>query len=313
MKRYPCPTKHGGTTIILDSLMAAIQIGHEFLYDETGRFKESQHGQKLDVRAIQRDGKAMVRKMTAGQLLEQYEASSSRYGECVQAIVKGDDGLRQEIDDLIGPLRDMVLDIEPRLNVGHLGFERAEEGIDTSPDLCASGEASCCLRRRRASDMPADGVGDGAYRIIINTDVSWWGKPSDNAALMGALVLVFQTFRPVEIWIQQGWLGDELNNGVTLFKLDFEGSFEPTQLAFWLGHPWKDHEFSFWISRALGRTEGGTSTIAEIPCDLYLRGDWMSQYDFQYATPQRQREIMAKWIADTCMKIAFPDRLEAAV
>jgi hypothetical protein len=65
--------------------------------------------------------------------------------------------------------------------------------------------------------------------------------------------MCLQRFGPVELWIQQGWLGKEDNDGVTLFKLDFSQGFQPTQLAFWCGHELKDTSFSFEINMALGR------------------------------------------------------------
>ena len=111
----------------------------------------------------------------------------------------------------------------------------------------------------------------------------------------------------MELWIQQGWLGKENGDGVTLFKLDFSQGFQPTQLAFWCGHKLKDTSFSFEINMGLGRNSGGSTKSAEIPADLFLRGDWMKVYgvnkDFHKLLHTEKVDIMAKWIAETAMQI----------
>lgn len=136
----------------------------------------------------------------------------------------------------------------------------------------------------------------------------WLGKPDDNAAAMGALVILLQSRGPVEIWIQQGWMGGAPEDGVTLFKLDFNGAFDPSALAFWLGHPDKDTNFAFIISRGLGRHNMKISTTAEIPCDLYMCGDWMQRAGihgekFASILVGAQHALMAKWIAETAVKL----------
>jgi hypothetical protein len=181
--------------------------------------------------------------------------------------------------------------------------------------LLAAGEERCCIQRKDEGEAVKGGEGGGAYRLIINTDVSWWGQPNDNAAMVGALAVILQQFRPVEIWIQQGWLGCHEWDGITLFKLDFTGAFDPTALAFWIGHGDKDSVFSYFINMELGRENTSTSTIAEIPADLMLRGDWMTVYGinqdaFLNMMHTEKMDLMARWIADTAMQIALAQKAE---
>ena len=157
-----------------------------------------------------------------------------------------------------------------------------------------------------------EGAGQGAYRLLINTDVSWWGNPVDNDAIVGSIIMLLQRFAPVEIWIQQGWLGCCETDGVTLFKLDFTSAFNPTQLSFWINHKGKDIPFSHQINAVLGRQNTRTSITAAIDCDLMLRGDWMRTvgidiYDFSNKTYTDKCDIMAEYINLTSMKILTGD------
>lgn len=319
MKKYPSQTTNGGTTIILDNLQAAVRLGQTEVDELVSSWSKRDPKDKVKVRRIERDrdvASAVAHKgttMNASTLLESYKRWQKNYTDCGVAITKGDPELDQAISEMAEELHDLALDLAPSLRANYAGFQRSDDGVTASPELLAAGEEMCCFRRKEGSDGVKQGAGEGAYRIIINTDVSWWGQPTDNAALIGALVVLLQQFKPVEVWIQQGWLrGGSGDDGVTLFKLDFTGAFDPTALAFWAGHPGKDQTFSYAINCALGRQGSGTSTVAEIPCDLYLRGDWLKllgieQHKLCSMLHTDKLDLFSKWIADTACKIVFTE------
>jgi len=316
MKTYQSPTSNGGKTYILDDLTEAIDVGKAAILTQLEKYQtqlDMDPDLKIKVTQFNRDnGKTKTVVKNLATFVKDVKTKVVSYNECVEAITKGDQKQREAINQLSEQLRDMALDLQPTLSSTHQGWTHAEEGIDISPELLAQGDPSCCLRRRPGGDTAKDGEGDGAYRIIINTDVAWWGKPEDNAAVMGALVMLLQNARPVEIWIQQGWMGGNVGDGVTLFKLDFQGAFEPTQLAFWIGHPHKDSSFSYCISRGCGRVATSTSINAELPCDLYLRGDWMTLCGLtsemlQNMTHYQKLDAMAKWISSTAVKLIYKE------
>lgn len=310
MRQYPSRTPNRGTTIILDSLDQAIKIGRDKAEEFIKHF-ESLGKAKLKANYVKRDGdEVKTKSINAEALTEQWKRSLDRFDQCVQAIVKGDASQKEAISRMVEDLHDLALDLQPSLKANYAGFNRSDDGISVSPELLAAGEELCCFKRKEGAEAVKQGSGEGAYRIIINTDVSWWGSASDNAAVMGALIILLQQFKPVELWIQQGWLGSDGADGVTLFKLDFTGSFDPTQLAFWIGHHDKDACFSYIISRGLGRIGSGTATIAEIEADLYLRGDWLKLAGIEEDTflnllHTEKVDRMAKWISDTAMRLVF--------
>ncbi|MEW6303773.1 MAG: hypothetical protein AB1705_09895 [Verrucomicrobiota bacterium] len=340
MITYPSKI-NGGRTIILPSLDEAIQRGRHFVQSVIGQWKQRDPKEKIEVQYVQRPNDDEIKKLkddlkaarseaekeklrrqlkelerdnkshtiTVGTHIKSWEHTLTRYEQCVREIAAGSPKARDEINRSARGLVNLVLDITPQLAVNHRGFELHEEGFDAASELIAAGEPRCCLRRKQAGPQVKPGAGDGAYRIILNTDVAWWGRPADNSALMGALVLLLQTFGPVEVWIQQGWLGGAPRDGVTLFKLDFTGSFEPTQLAFWVGGEGKDIPFSYAISRGCGRDSTGPSEKPEISCDLYLRGDGLTQCGIHKDTPPTAlRPLMVQWLAETVQKIVFPNR-----
>jgi len=310
MITYQSQTSNGGKTIILACLADAIDTGRGVAEGVIKNYDQYDPKTKVKVGYASRDGKVKHKVKTIATFKKEWLDTSKRFEDCVEAITHGDDGQKEQIAELCQRLRDLVIDLQPSLCSTFSGFQRHEEGVDALAELVASGEENPCLRRKPGGDLVRQGEGDGAYRIIINTDVSWWGKPDDNAAVMGALVLILQSFKPVEIWIQQGWMGDHPNDGVTLFKLDFTGGFDPTQLAFWVGHPQKDGSFSFLINKGLERENTKTSCYAEIVADLYLRGDWMElgglgHNSLAAMSHLEQVDAMAAWIAATAMKIVF--------
>ena len=272
MKTYYSQTKNGGKTIILDSVEDAIAL-----------VKNDVHCQ-----------------------------------EAIQQIRQGIGLPDEEIERLVDELQDLVKEMQPSLAASYKGFQRAENGITADAGLLASSDPQPCFVRRSDGEEPKTGVsGEGAYRILINTDVSWWGNPAMNAGCVAALALILNQFHPVEVWVQQVWLSGVLNdeecrdeNGVTLFKVDFAGGFSVNQLSFWITSKFKDCPFSKKVNEALGRCYNLTSAHAEIECDLFLRGDWMflagiGRGAWVKATPFERMDIMAKWIAETAMKIVF--------
>lgn len=314
MKSYPSPTTNGGTTIVLDSVQDATASGQAYINGVIERLMKYPDA-KIKIRYHQRDGKVKTKEKTCRTYVKEEEEGKKQFEEACSALLSCDESLRALINQTLEELRDSALDIEPMLAVGYSGYERSEDGFTAAPELVASGEERPCFQRRRASNEVARRDGDGAYRIIINTDVAWWGNPEDNAAVMGALVTILQQHGPVEVWIQQGWLGKpgkmEEGDGVTLFKLDFTGSFEATQLTFWLNHKFKDVPYSSFVNRGLGRRNAMTSQFAEIPCDLYLRGDWMTlagltEADLKSMMHIERCDAMSRWIASTAMQILQP-------
>lgn len=316
MKTYQSPTSNGGKTIVLETAADAIAAGSRFV-EENIALLESRGDEKLNVNKLTRDGKSSKGKpMLASTLAGKWKESRKRFEKCVEAITKGDESIKSSIAATLELLRDAAVEIEPMLAVGYRGYERSEDGFSADAGLVAAGEEKPCFQRKRGSEEMQKRAGDGAFRIVINTDVSWFGKPDDNCAVMGALVTLLQQFGPVEVWIQQGWMdgkdGTSPDNGVTLFKLDFTGSFDATALYFWLGHHDKDACFSYIVSRALERKHAATSITSEIPCDLYMRGDWLkcagiTAEQLAAMLHTERIDVMATWVSQTAMKITHPE------
>ena len=307
-------TVNGGTTIILESVAQAIEAGRSWSENEIAGLEGVTPKTKFKVRTAKaRSTKARTSVMNVETLIKKWEQRLDCFNTVAARITSGDQPTRDAINALAEKLVEDVLELHPQIAQKFDGFERAEDGMTAAVELVAIGDDRPCFRRKRGGE-PKPGAGDGAYRVIINTDVPWWGNPHDNAAVMGALVLLLQRYGPVEVWIQQGWLGG--NNpeaqGVTLFKLDFTAGFEPTQLAFWCGDPNKDDVFSHDVNFGLEREHTRVSRQAEIPCDLYLHGTWMrrheiSEWQWSCMTPGEQRIAMVNWLARTVNEITYPD------
>jgi hypothetical protein len=290
VKKYESPTVNGGRTIILDHFNEGVERGREYIEGVVGRL-EKQSGSKsikvgyltrncccsncskprADHRVVKKDGetkyfcdsgtkqfkesKGHETSITFGELLRQYREMKDEFAECVENIQKGDPDFKEKISDMAEDLKEFALDLAPSLRANYAGFNRSDDGFTVSPELLAAGEEQCCIRRKEGGESVRQGSGEGAYRIIINTDVEWRGLPEDNASMIGALVTLLQQFKPVEVWVQQGWTGEQFGDGVTMFKLDFTGAFDVTQLAFWCGNKNKDRVFSFLINKGLGRQQ----------------------------------------------------------
>lgn len=311
-------TKSRGRTTIIPSTADAVALGRNFIQTmrQTLATWKDDGVEEVEVNVFYRhNGKTKAKKQSFGKYSSDWEDSFKKYEAAANEITFGNPASKQEITDTAVKLMQLALELQPSIASAYNGFERWEDGDEVLPDLLRQGDDRPFLRRKRGDLEPKAGKGEGAYRVIINTDVSWWGRPEMNAGVMGALVMVLQQFAPVEIWIQQGWLGTDEDDGVSLFKLEFNGSFDPTQLSFWCGSPYKDNPFSFFVNRALGRQDSGTSTVPELPCDLYLRGDWMKLHGienkaYQLLPKPDQERLAAQWIAETCNNILYGEEAQ---
>ena len=250
-----------------------------------------------------------------------YEGASLTPGweKAKKEIVNGDPKLRDRMKAIAEKLAEEIIAANPSLSTGYQGLERSEDGHTVVASLALAGEERFMLRRRQNTLTVKPGAGDGAYRIIINTDVPWWGDPTANAGVLGALVLVLQNFGPVEIWIQQGWIRNHVaDDGVTLFKLDYGLQFEPAHLAFWIGSRLKDRPFSYTINKGLGRVGSGCSYKPQVPCDVYIHGCFMGSnapYDYNLMNKdQREKYALSQavaWVTKTAADAVFEEGAEA--
>lgn len=314
MKAYRSPTENGGKTIILESLSDALALGREYLAERIRKNNKRAHGSVFNVVSFPRDESPVEETTTCEAYAANLQSRIAKFEECAKRILLGEPSLNQTITETAESLTDLVGEIEPSLRGSYDGFERSDEGIFICADLLAEGDDRPFFRRRLSQDTDGDAGRAEGYRIILSTDTSWFGKPEDNAAVVSALILCLQRFGPVELWIQQGWLGSGGDDGVTLFKLDFTSSFDPSQIIFWCGDPLKDSCFSFEVNMALGRNSAKTAKHPEIPADLFLRGDWMRTFGVTEKFPillhTEKLDIMAKWIAATAFRIVSPNNRE---
>lgn len=287
-KTYKSLTKNKGTTIILDDAQEAISLTQNWIKNLSKKDKHYMWG-------------------------DYYSGNyQNKFQECVDSITKGDPEFKHKVEEIMESLLGIVDNIQPQFSQNRQGYTRSsEEGVTTTPELLMSGEEMCILKPKNDAEKEVKmGAGDGAYRLIINTDVSWFGKPEDNAAMVGALITLLQRYAPCEVWVQQGWLGGHLSDGVTLFKLDYTAGLDITNLAFWITHRYKDSVFSYIVNRALGRKSYATSCHAEIESDLMLRGDWFKAVGISYQviynwTYTDKMDAMAKYIAQTGYKMIY--------
>lgn len=220
--------------------------------------------------------------------------------ECFSSIREGNSSKNVEIAQVAREVAERALVIEPNLSE-HKTWAATEISDIWCAGAIAEEHPEPCFLRTRATGEPTQGRGDGAYRIIINTDHMSCNSPAQGAITMGALILVLAQYSPVEIWIQQGWLGNSPNDGITLFPIHRGHLFNPSTLWFWLGDPRKDHTFSYLVNRHLfHRTSTGVSCYPAIPCDLYLSSMQVGHHDFS-------RDDLAKYVSTMCSAILFND------
>ena len=221
------------------------------------------------------------------------------------AITNGDPRKIKVVRDTSVKLLDLVYKIMPSLRLS-VERDRAEIGDIWDAGLIASDDPMPCWDNRRPQHIKPGVGGDGAYRIVINTDTSFGNSDSTNCILLSAMIYVMQQYADVEIWVQQGWVsygsGAGGMNGITLFPA-FRGSgLHPAQLMFWCGHPMRDGIYSNLINSWMGRQSSGTSSEAEIQCDLYTRNACFSKmpdFDPEASADKQAKQLdaMAKWTA----------------
>ena len=232
--------------------------------------------------------------------------SDSEYGvqwgeiwDCFNSIHKGNSDKNKDIVTTAKKVANMVLEIEPELEQRKI-WTSAEISDVWCAGAIAEDHPEPCFLRKKAVKEPAQGKGEGAYRIIINTDHTWHVSPQQGAITMGAIILVLAQYSPVEIWIQQGWMGRSPMDGITLFPIHRGHIYNPSNLWFWLGDNRKDFVFSYLINhRLFNRTSSGVSTIPALPCDLYLSS-------MQVGSSKFSKEDLAAYVAKTCKNILFP-------
>lgn len=297
MKKFKSKTKNRGTTIILEDCQEAIEITDKFLGNSERFFKKITYFNNTEHGNIK------------------YKEINEYFRKCKEDIVKGDQKFKEAVENIVEDILGIVDDIQPIFSQSKQGYIRTEgdQGITATPELLMQGEELCAFKRKSSAEQKVKrGSGEGSYRILINTDVSWWGNPEMNCGLVGAIIILLQRYAPVEVWIQQGWLGNNIKDGVTLFKLDYTAATDLTSLAFWICHPYKDNIFSWAVNKALDRDNSVTSCVAEIECDIMLRGDWFLKEGVSYqkihnSLYTEQIDLMAKWIAATGYKVLYED------
>lgn len=294
---------NGGVTVILPDSKTACDIGMGYFTSEIDNLANMPQDQTMNTSTInvRGDSKSKGKKLKVKTLLRRWKEYMKSYNKCVDDLRKGSDYQKQSIKKLADEIVEHALLIDPSLSNTQGGWQTAENGPIADSSLVASGVPNPCFKRRYDGEQAQDGSGDGAYRIVLCTDVAYWGNSSDNSAYIMALVTILQNFGPVEVWIQQGWLAKDgeyyggVTSGTTLFKLDADGGIDPTQLAFWCGNRNADHLFSHAVNDQIGRTSKQVSTKAEIPCDLFLSGTWMMMYGLETPKKKPTKEEQDKW------------------
>jgi hypothetical protein len=233
-----------------------------------------------------------------------------RFNKCVEDIEHGNGPWRDEVRDLVQRIMHTAIDLNTSLAQSYGGGVMGSEGFVGIPELIAQGEEDCIMDHdRQGGDLDENATAaDGAYRIVICTDQSpQWQTSAEMTSMMGALVLLLQMQRPVELWIQQGWLGEQSKSGVTLYKMDFTKGFDPTLLSFWCGNPDRDVIYSSYLNDTLRSNLHGdsTSVCPEIPCDLYIH-EWMEGYGLnKWANMEQDERIkaMAAWVTEQYCRV----------
>ncbi len=284
----------GQTTIALDGLNEANQVvqallgNNEFLSDSV----------KDCCRIL---GNNIGRGLKEALGFNSYDKDHYQKGllESIEQIEKGNPAINEEVNKLAYELAERAKEIEPSLTLDQQYSPNEEGEIFDAGKIAASDPMA--FFNRSNTDRPKVGKGNGAFRILINTDVSWYGDPTANCAALMAIVMCLQRQCPVEIWTQQGWMGSGSENGITLFRTFSGGQVLPQHIYFWIGSPHKDSPYSYAINRWLGRKAHGTSGPPEIPCDLYIYGSHMPS--------PTDAEKWSKWVAATARQMLFDEEI----
>ena len=282
---------HNLTTIALDDLGEANGLVKSALGDDS--FLKESYKSCMDILRANKGRRGVLpAKPSVGWFRENLI-------EALQQIESGDAKVNLEAAILAEKMVEQAKEIEPSLTL-EKAYTPSEEGEIFDAGKIASSDPMAFFAQNR-TDRPKSGRGDGAFRILINTDVSWWGDPTTQCAALMAVVLLLQRQAPVEIWIQQGWLGSTPTDGVTLFKIFSGGVIQPQNIFFWIGSEHKDSPYSFIVNRMLQRQQSRVSTSPELPCDLYIYGQFMPRID--------DVEQWNNWIAQTAKQMLFEEEL----
>jgi hypothetical protein len=229
--------------------------------------------------------------------------------ESFEQIEKGDPTKNDEIASLAEKLKDMALEIEPSLKFADM-WGAAEQGVAFDAGAIAEDAPNPMFNKVATEDVTLkQGAGDGAYRVVINTDCCYFQDPTRQGAAVIALAMIVQQKAPLEIWVQQGWLGGGAGSkdGITLFPIHSGGLVSPQNIWFWIASPHKDSPFSYTINRVLGRKRSGVSGESELPCDLYLYNVFMPEI-YNQGAGKVNEEMLATWVAKTSKKMMFEEQ-----
>jgi hypothetical protein len=238
-----------------------------------------------------------------GERFKNQNLEKNTLEECLTQIEQGNPEIVANANKLCDEFVEQAKLIEPSLTLEKT-YMPTEEGEIFDAGKIASDDPMAFFDRQKEGN-PRSGRGDGAYRILINTDVSWYGDPTVHTAALMAIVILLQRNAPVEIWIQQGWWGRThyvagKGDGITLFKVFSGGVIQPQNIWFWIGSPYKDIPYSWVVNKMIGRTNNSVSLDPEIPCDLYIYGHRM---------PDLKSADFAEWIAFTSRQMLFDEEL----
>lgn len=253
------------------------------------------------------------------------ETKERLYWIIQDTIREGDPRKIEQVSRLSQKLTELVYEINPSLHLD-VQRERAENGDIWDAGLIGADDPRPCWDTRPSQKIKRGQGGDGAYRIIINTDTSFGRSDGENCLVLCAMINVLQQYADVEIWVQQGWVSGHDSqhgpmtandcgnpmNGITLFPA-FRGSgLHPAQIMFWAGHPMRDSIFSNLINKRIGRTSSGCSYAAELDCDLYTRNgcfDDMPHLNLEAEGPaaDKQLKVMAAWTATQLSKVLLEE------
>lgn len=241
------------------------------------------------------------------------------FDKCVDDITHGNGAWRDEVKAMVEQILATAIELDASLGASRGGFRQGYEGFAAIPELVAAGEENCIIDMdNQGNEVDENTAADGAYRIILCTDeCSTIGTGVEMTSMMGALILLLKSQRPVELWIQQGWLGG-FNGGITLYKMDFTTGFDPTLLSFWCSNPDRDTIYSSYVNDALrGHGHGESMSVCpEIPCDLYIH-QWMQGYGITYNNwvrmePDERIKTMARWITEQYCRIVSDEMVVTA-
>lgn len=213
-------------------------------------------------------------------------------------------------------LAEATLELYPSLNRTPQ-LHRGEVGDMWDAGLIASDDDRPCFDFKNDGECAHTGKGDGAFRFVINTDTSFGRSDGENMAVSLALFTILQTFAPVEVWIQQGWLSSNcgeteqhkpnMSSGMTIFRVGAGTTLSAAQLAFWFGSPNRDSPYSRQINSELGRVYGGCASSCALPHDIYTRNAcWNEMPTVNFMAPTHEELYsVATWLGKELERVVY--------